>query len=92
MRELFTLVKGPAVAGSHQVTRFAGRLVAASDGTQLAEAGTEATQVRFLKPHSRPNGMPGYPMIRTVAILTAGTRSILDAAFGADCVRCRCGG
>jgi hypothetical protein len=51
LRELFTLVKGPAGAGAHQVTRLAGRLVAAIDGTQLAEAGTEAAQVRFLKTH-----------------------------------------
>lgn len=86
LRELFTLVKGPAVTGAHQVTRFAGRLVVVIDGTQLAVADSEANRVRFPKSRSGPNGAPGYPMIRMVAILTAGTRSIIDAAFGTNAV------
>lgn len=86
LRELFTFVKGPAVTGANQVTRFAGRLVVAIDGTQLAVADSEANRVRFPKPRSGPNGEPGYPMLRMVAILTAGTRSIIDAAFGTDAV------
>lgn len=86
LRELFTLVRGPAVTGANHVTRFAGRLVVAIDGTQLAVADTEANRVQFPKPRGGPNGEAGYPMLRMVAILTAGTRSILDAAFGADAV------
>lgn len=47
LRELFTLVKGPAVCGAQQMTRFAGRLVVAIDGTQIAVADTEATAMRL---------------------------------------------
>ncbi|WP_426979943.1 IS4 family transposase (plasmid) [Pseudarthrobacter sp. O4] len=86
LRELFTFVKGPAVAGSQHTTRFAGRLVVAIDGTQLAVADTEANRARYPKARSGPNGEPGYPMIRLVAILTAGTRSVIEAAFGTDAV------
>lgn len=86
VRELFSLVKGPAVTGAQHTTRFAGRLVVAIDGTQLAVADTEANRSRYPKPRSGPNGEAGYPMIRLVAILTAGTRSVIEAAFGTDAV------
>lgn len=86
LRELFTLVKGPAVCNAQQVTRFAGRLVVAIDGTQLAVADTAANRARYPKVPGGPNGEPGYPMLRLVAILTAGTRSVLEAAFGTDAV------
>lgn len=86
LRELFCLVKGPAVCGASQVTRFAGRLVVAIDGTQLALADSEANRVRYPKPRGGPNGEAGYPMLRMVAILTAGTRSVIEAAFGTDAV------
>lgn len=86
VRELFSLVKGPAVTGAQHTTRFAGRLVVAIDGTQLAVADTEANRSRYTKPRSGPKGEAGYPMIRLVAILTAGTRSVIEAAFGTDAV------
>ncbi|NVN00638.1 transposase [Arthrobacter sp. SDTb3-6] len=74
------------MTAAHQVTRFAGRLVVAIDGTQPAVADTEANRVRFPKPRGGPNGEPGYPMVRMAAVLTAGTRSIIDAVFGTDTV------
>lgn len=86
LRELFTLLKGPAVTGNRQVTRFAGRLVVAIDGTQIAVADTEANRATYPKPRGGPNGEAGYPMLRMVAILTAGTRSVIEAAFGTDAV------
>lgn len=86
LRELFTLVKGPAVCGAQPTTRFAGRLVVAIDGTQLAVADTETNRARYPKPRGGPNGEAGYPMVRMVAILTAGTRSVIEAAFGTDAV------
>ncbi|WP_423185012.1 transposase domain-containing protein [Arthrobacter sp. NyZ413] len=86
LRELFSLVKGPAVTGARQMNRFAGRLVVAIDGTQLAVADTEVNRVRFPKPRGGPNGEAGYPMLRLVAILTAGTRSVIEVAFDTDAV------
>lgn len=86
LRELFALVKGPAVCGAQHATRFADRLVVAIDGTQMAVADSVANRARFPKTRSGPNGEPGYSMIRMVAILTSGTRSVIEAAFGTDAV------
>ena len=84
LRELFTLLAGPAGSAAPQRVRFAGRLVVAIDGTQLAIADTEANRNRFPKPRPGPNGQAGYPTIRLVAIVATGTRAIIDAAFGTD--------
>ena len=74
------------MCGNRQATRFAGRLVVAIDGTQVAVADSEANRARFPKTRGGPNGEAGYPMLRLVAILSAGTRSVLEAAFGTDTV------
>ncbi|MCG2622397.1 IS4 family transposase [Arthrobacter sp. I2-34] len=86
LRELFALLKGPAVTGAGQATRCAGRLVVAIDGTQIPAADTSANRARFPKPRGGPNGEAGYPFIRLVAIVTCGTRSIIEAVFGADTI------
>lgn len=86
LRELFTLLAGPAVTGARRAARFAGRLVVAIDGTQVAVADTDANRAVFPKPRGGPNGEAGYPMIRLVAIVAAGTRTVIDAVFGADAV------
>jgi hypothetical protein len=83
LKALFDLVKGPvAVVAARPVARFAGLLVVAVDGTQLALPDTEANTRVFPKPKAGPNGAPGYPMLRLVVLIACGTRSILDAAFG----------
>src|SRR5699024_6445150 len=84
LRELFTLLAGTGVTGVRQAVKFAGRLVIAIDGTQIAVADTEANRVRFPKPRGGPNGQAGYPMIRLVALVATGTRTIIEAAFGTD--------
>ncbi|MCO4251894.1 IS4 family transposase [Pseudarthrobacter raffinosi] len=84
LRELFTFFVGSAVTCAHQRVRFAGRLVVAIDGTQIPVADTEANRVMFPKPRGGPNGEAGYPMIRLVAIVTAGTRDVIEAVFGTD--------
>ncbi|MEW1982587.1 IS4 family transposase [Citricoccus sp. NPDC079358] len=84
LRELFTFFVGSAVTTARHRVRFAGRLVVAIDGTQIPVADTEANRMVFPKPRSGPNGDPGYPMIRLVAIVTAGTRHVIEAAFGTD--------
>lgn len=84
IRELFTFFAGAQPAAAGQTVRFARRLVVAIDGTQIPVADTEANRVLFSKPRGGPNGEAGYPMIRLVAIVAAGTRQILDAAFGSD--------
>lgn len=85
LKSLFDLVKGPvAVAAAPRVVRFAGRLVVAIDGTQVPLPDTEANRVVFPKPRGGPNGEAGYPMLRMVALVVCGTRSILEAVFGSD--------
>ncbi|HEU4947022.1 MAG TPA: IS4 family transposase [Kribbella sp.] len=85
VKALFDLVKGPvAVVAAPQVVRFAGRLVAAVDGTQIPLPDTVANKVVFRKPRPGPNGQAGYPMLRLVTLMACGTRSLLDAVFGTD--------
>ncbi|MGH3503006.1 MAG: IS4 family transposase [Nocardioidaceae bacterium] len=84
LRELFTFFSGPAAISASQMVRFAGRLVVAIDGTQIAVADTEANATVFSKPRGGPNGEAGYPMIRLVALVTAGTRAIIEAVFEPD--------
>ena len=84
LRELFTLLAGPAVTNARHTGRFAGRLVVAIDGTQIAIPDSEMNRMRFPKHTSGPNGEAGYPMLRLVTIIATGTRHIIDAVFGSD--------
>ncbi|GHJ34486.1 transposase [Streptomyces sp. TS71-3] len=84
LKALFDLVKGPAAVTATQAARFAGRLVVAIDGTQIALPDTPANLSVFLKAKAGPNGPAGYPMLRLVALVACGTRTLLDAVFGTD--------
>jgi hypothetical protein len=86
LKALFDLVKGPAVVTATQTTTFAGRLVAAIDGTQIAVADTPANRSVFPKAKAGPNGPPGYPMLRLVTLVACGTRTLMEAVFGTDTV------
>lgn len=84
LRELFALMAGSAACQAQQAVRFAGRLVVAIDGTQIPVPDTEANRIMFPKPRGGPNGDPGYPMIRLVAVVATGTRTVIEAVFGSD--------
>lgn len=84
LRNLFDLLSGPATTTDESIDRFAGRLVVAVDGTQIPVADTDANQRAFPKPRSGINGQAGYPMIRIVALVATGTRSIINAVCGSD--------
>lgn len=84
LKALFDLVKGPAAVTATQASRFAGRLVVAIDGTQIALPDTPANLSVFPKAKAGPNGPAGYPMLRLVALVACGTRTLLDAVFGSD--------
>jgi hypothetical protein len=84
LRGLFDLLKGPAATTARQAARFAGRLVVAIDGTTIAVRDTEANLAVYPKRKGGPNGPPGYPLIRLVAVVACGTRSIIDAMFGRE--------
>ncbi|MBB5940252.1 IS4 family transposase [Streptomyces zagrosensis] len=84
LKALFDLVKGPVAVTATQVARFAGRLVVAIDGTQIALPDTPANLLVFPKAKAGPNGPAGYPMLRLVTLMACGTRTLMGAAFGTD--------
>jgi hypothetical protein len=86
LQELFDLLKGPVATTATQTARFAGRLVVAIDGTTIAVPDTRPNRAVFPKTACGPNGPAGYPLLRLVAIVACGTRSVIDAVFGTDAV------
>ncbi len=76
---LFDVLKGPGATTAN--IRFAGLLPVAIDGTQVFVADAEANLVRYAKHVSGPNGASGYPVARLVALVSCGTRHLIDAVF-----------
>lgn len=81
LRALFELLRGPAASMAGPV-RWRGMLVCAIDGTILFGADSAANLARFSKQRGGVTGGSGYPMLRLVAIMACGTRSVMDAVFG----------
>jgi hypothetical protein len=80
VRALFDLLRGPAVTTAGQ-TRWRGMLLTVVDGTFLVVADSPANTSRYAK-HRCANGISsGYPQLRLSALLTCGTRSVIDAVF-----------
>ncbi|WP_454855520.1 IS4 family transposase [Promicromonospora soli] len=86
LQGLFDVLKGAAATTTRQAAWFAGRLVVAIDGTSLAVPDSPANLAAFPKPAAGPNGQAGYPMVRLVAVVACGTRSVIEAVFGTDAV------
>lgn len=84
LQALFDLLKGGAATTARPAAWFARRLVVAIDGTQIAVPDSPANLVSFPKPAAGPNGPVGYPMLRLVAVVAVGTRSVIEAVFGTD--------
>ncbi|WP_454852273.1 IS4 family transposase [Promicromonospora soli] len=84
LQALFDLLKGAGTTAARQSAWFAGRLVVAIDGTQIAVPDSPANLVSFPRPAAGPNGPAGYPMLRLVTVVACGTRSVIDAVFGTD--------
>ena len=78
LRELFALLRGPAAAGA----RWRGLLVCAIDGTIMTVADSEANLAVYSKQRGGPGGGPGYPMLRLLALVSCGTRTVIDAVSG----------
>ena len=77
LRELFALLRGPAPGGA----RWRGLLVVAIDGTIMTVADSEANLAVYSKQRGGPNGASGYPMLRLLALVSCGTRTVIDAVF-----------
>jgi hypothetical protein len=77
LRELFFLLRGPDPAG----TRWRGLLVVAIDGTIMSVADSAANLAVYSKQRGGRNGDSGYPMLRLLALVSCGTRTVIDAVF-----------
>ena len=78
LRELFALLRGPDPAGA----RWRGLLVVAIDGTIMTVADSEANLAVYSKQRGGQNGGSSYPMLRLLALVSCGTRTVIDAVFG----------
>jgi hypothetical protein len=81
LRELFFLLRGPDPAGA----RWRGLLVVAIDGTIMSVADSAANLAVYSKQRGGRNGDSGYPMVRLLALVSCGTRSVIDAVFRPVC-------
>jgi hypothetical protein len=92
LRALFDLLRGPETGcvrvGAARAGRvgvfWRGRLVTAVDGTILCCPDTPANLTEFCKGGSSHDTTTGYPMVRVLALVACGTRTIIDAVFGTD--------
>lgn len=80
LRALFDLLRGPAATSAVAAVRWRALLPVVVDGTMIAVADSPANLGRYGK-HRCNNGGSGYPTLRLSALLTCGTRSVIDAVF-----------
>lgn len=81
LRALFDLLRGPATGPATKGVYWRGLLVTAIDGTMMCCPDTPANLRRFRRSGGHHGGT-GYPMIRLLALVACGTRTIIDATFG----------
>ena len=81
LQALFALLRGPAATAAAAGVRWCGLLVCAIDGTTMSVADTPANLGAFTT-HACHNGGSGYPLLRLLALVACGTRSLIDATFG----------
>jgi hypothetical protein len=80
LRWLFDLLRGAAATAAGGV-RWCGLLVCAIDGTTVAVPDGARNLSAYTK-QAGNHGGTGYPLLRMVALVACGTRSIIDAVFG----------
>jgi hypothetical protein len=78
LRALFELLAGPA-AGA---VRWRGFLVCAIDGTSMFVPDSASNLAEY-GGQSGSHGGSGYPMLRLLAVVACGTRTVIDVVFGA---------
>jgi hypothetical protein len=85
LRALFDLLRGPAASAATKGVYWRGLLVTAVDGTMMCCPDTPANLRKFRKGGGHHGGT-GYPMIRILALVACGTRTLIDATFGTSSV------
>lgn len=81
LRALFDLLAGPAVTAGSGGVRWRGLLVCAIDGTTMSVPDSSANLARYGR-QAGTHGGSGYPLLRLLAVVACGTRTVIDAAFG----------
>jgi hypothetical protein len=74
---LFALLAGPAAAAE----RWRGLLLCAIDGTTMSVPDSPANLTAYGR-QTGSHGGSGYPLLRLVAIVACGSRTVIDAVFG----------
>jgi hypothetical protein len=77
LRALFDLLAGPAAGAA----RWRGLLVCAIDGTSMFVPDS-ASNLAAYGGQSGSHGGSGYPMLRLLAVVACGTRTVIDVVFG----------
>lgn len=81
LRFLFGLLRGPAVTAGPACVRWRGLLVCAIDGTTMSVPDSAANLARYSR-QAGTHGGSGYPLLRLLAVVSCGTRTVIDAVFG----------
>lgn len=81
MRWLFDLLRGPLARPAQRGTWWRGLLVCAIDGTIVTVPDSESVRARYAK-QAGNHGGTGYPQVRVLALVSCGTRALIDAVFG----------
>jgi hypothetical protein len=77
LRALFRLLAGPGMGPP----RWRGLLLCAVDGTTLSVPDSPANLAVYGR-QTGSHGGSGYPLLRLVAVVACGTRTVIDATFG----------
>lgn len=83
LRALFDLLRGPAAGPARTGVYWRGLLVCAVDGTMMCCPDTGANLAVYRRGGGNHGGT-GYPMLRLLALVACGTRTVIAATFGTD--------
>jgi hypothetical protein len=81
LRFLFGLLRGPAVGAASGCVRWRGLMVCAIDGTTMSVPDSTANLACYRR-QAGTHGGSGYPLLRLLAVVACGTRTVIDAVFG----------
>jgi hypothetical protein len=81
LRWLFDLLRGPLAWPAQRGAWWRGLLVCAIDGTIVTVPDSESVRTRYAK-QAGNHGGTGYPQVRVLALVSCGTRALIDAVFG----------
>lgn len=83
LRHLFSILAGPVADHRQSCAFYQGLRLVAVDGTTLS-APDEESETRHFRKHIGRVRAFGYPLVRLVALVECGTRSLVDTVFGPD--------